>query len=31
MITLTDGGKKNLRKYFKERDLAALRVYMTYG
>ncbi len=31
MITLTDGGKKGLKNYFKEKALADLRVYITYG
>lgn len=31
MISLTDGGKQALRKYFKDRDISAMRVYMTYG
>ncbi len=31
MITITEGGKTHLRKYFSTRRLSPLRVYMNYG
>lgn len=31
MITVTEAGKKNLREYFKQREISPLRIYMTYG
>lgn len=31
MVTVTEAGKRELRKYFKGKDMSPLRIYMTYG